>query len=867
MIPVRLRLRNFMCYGENTNPIDLAGVELACLAGENGAGKSALLGAITWALWGQARDHVPDDELMRQGSAEMDGDLEFALGGHRYRVLRKRLKKGKTSTPLLHFDIGQDGAWKSLDGHSIADTEKRIVQTLHLDYDTFINSAFLLQGKADSFTVMSAADRKQLLGSILGLDAYDRYVEAARKRSRDAELLRKQLEGALLELERTIAARPTAEAELAQRTAEQAQAEQIVATAETDLAAIERAVREAEAQEARRQELARQQADDTGEADRLTGVLRMRDSRVAAFQTVLAERDVILERHAELLATRERERALAADAAEVRRLSDEIRVHERAIDRARNQLEIQAGTLEGQIPELVRRANERPTLEIQVGEARRAVAALAEASTRREQLQAQMNEKSQEIGALQGENKKLKEEMDRLRDKIDQLEAARADALRQSQGGGAETHCPLCSQVLDADAFARVLDSYQADGQTHKRQYLANRDRQAASQEEADRLKRDTAALDDQLRQQPLAQKRESQLEKSLDDAVAATAKLSSAEADAAAIRAQIAAGAFAAEARAGLHAAQARIAALAFDQGAYEEVRARLLVLEPFAARRSELAEAEKTLPAERVARDSDAARLTDIQRRLAANAVESERLNAALVDLPAYRARRETLLTDFQRARRTLADVADLRSRAQHQLEEIARAEAQRAERRKELDAAKRDKGLYDELQKAFGKSGIQAMIIEQVLPELEEEANTLLSRMTDGRMHLSIETQRQAKSTDGVIETLDIRISDEMGAARRYELFSGGEAFRINFAVRIALSKLLTRRAGAQLQTLVIDEGFGTQDGAGRERLIAAIRSIQPDFACILVITHIQELKDEFPTRIEVTRLPEGSQVVVG
>ncbi len=155
---------------------------------------------------------------------------------------------------------------------------------------------------------------------------------------------------------------------------------------------------------------------------------------------------------------------------------------------------------------------------------------------------------------------------------------------------------------------------------------------------------------------------------------------------------------------------------------------------------------------------------------------------------------------------------------------------------------------------------------MIIESIMPELQDEANALLGRMTDGRMFLTFETQRQAKTTDSTIETLDIKISDDNGVARRYELFSGGEAFRINFAVRIALSKLLARRAGAQLQTLIIDEGFGSQDEQGRERLIAAIRSIEYDFEKILVITHIQDLKDEFPSRIEVMRTAGGSIVSV-
>ena len=80
-------------------------------------------------------------------------------------------------------------------------------------------------------------------------------------------------------------------------------------------------------------------------------------------------------------------------------------------------------------------------------------------------------------------------------------------------------------------------------------------------------------------------------------------------------------------------------------------------------------------------------------------------------------------------------------------------------------------------------------------------------------------------------------------------------------------MALSKLLADRAGASLQTLVIDEGFGTQDAQGRERLIEAINSIQDDFEMILAITHIQELKDAFPVHIEVTKTAEGSMAVVG
>jgi len=62
------------------------------------------------------------------------------------------------------------------------------------------------------------------------------------------------------------------------------------------------------------------------------------------------------------------------------------------------------------------------------------------------------------------------------------------------------------------------------------------------------------------------------------------------------------------------------------------------------------------------------------------------------------------------------------------------------------------------------------------------------------------------------------------------------------------------------------LVVDEGFGTQDSQGREQLVEAINSISADFERIIVVTHIDELKDMFPTRIDVVKGLDGSQVTV-
>lgn len=195
---------------------------------------------------------------------------------------------------------------------------------------------------------------------------------------------------------------------------------------------------------------------------------------------------------------------------------------------------------------------------------------------------------------------------------------------------------------------------------------------------------------------------------------------------------------------------------------------------------------------------------------------------------------------------------------------LQRFSELETKAKEKEKLLSQASKEEAIYRDLAQAFGKKGIQAWLIELALPEIELETNRLLGRMTDNRMHVKIETQRETKTRD-TVETLDIKIADELGT-RNYEMFSGGEAFRINFAIRIALSKLLARRAGAPLPTLIIDEGFGTQDSGGLEKLKEAIASIQDDFEKIIVITHIEELRDTFPNRIDVIKTAEGSTLEV-
>jgi exonuclease SbcC len=303
-----------------------------------------------------------------------------------------------------------------------------------------------------------------------------------------------------------------------------------------------------------------------------------------------------------------------------------------------------------------------------------------------------------------------------------------------------------------------------------------------------------------------------------------------------------------------------AEIAALGYSPQRAAAAAASTRELAHWAEERQKLSRAEERQ--ERDQRDLD--RATQALQRCAA-AVESSEAEIAALD--------EQLrgLAPALRDRETAAGVLQVRRRelsvAERDLGEkralLLRAEesaAELLERCAARDTLLGRKGVFDELTQAFGKKGVQALLIETAIPEIERESNNLLARMTDNQMHLTFETQRDTKKGD-VSETLEIKIADGLGT-RDYDAFSGGEAFRLNFAIRVALSKLLARRAGARLETLVIDEGFGSQDTRGRERLVDAITSVQSDFKHILVITHIQELKDLFPVQIEITKTPLGS-----
>ena len=219
------------------------------------------------------------------------------------------------------------------------------------------------------------------------------------------------------------------------------------------------------------------------------------------------------------------------------------------------------------------------------------------------------------------------------------------------------------------------------------------------------------------------------------------------------------------------------------------------------------------------------------------------------------------EASIKDYQSSRdRQLSQLG----RLQQQLSQLDTLKSQKEQHQQKLADITHKHQVYKSLSTAFGRNGIQALMIENLLPQLEAETNQILSKLSDHQLHVQFVTQKSGRNNKK-IDTLDILIADARGT-RPYETYSGGEAFRVNFSIRLAIARLLALRSGMSLKMLIVDEGFGTQDREGCDRLIAAIEAIAPDFACILTITHMPHFREAFQTRIDVTKDEDGSHILI-
>ena len=1014
MIPISLSLQNFLSYGENVPPLDFSSFHVACISGRNGHGKSALLDAITWALWGEARksgsDRRPNDGLLRIGTTEMRVDFEFFLENDRYRISRSFRKTGKSATTRLEFQVysPKTNAYKTLSEESaVRQTQASIDTLLRMTYETFINSAFLLQGRADEFTRCKASQRKALLSDILGLSHYDDLSSLAREHAREGDIelataraKRDDIAQTIEKRDEFVAQRDSVNAQLhacnselenaenrrealrkirTQRERHEVEREALqkdISRIESDLGEQQTACEKARQDVATYREILDRRAEITNAAEKYRTLqkedadlqtklhtLRPLEKRAGELDQKIADRRHEVERRLGEWQIRigDAERALRETEA---LLSDRqtIQTQIEALHKARQQdrewedirenrerVERNIRDLERQIDSVVE--NLKVDINTRTHQLQQTNVLVAEIEARRKMRQS-LRTQAEEIQSLETERDEIRNKGSALKIQIENnsehlntLHQTREDIAQQQQvlQNVQDASCPLCGSELDQTHREEVtaklsnqlreqqtqitqmetdIQKAEAEREQHRHRYQDIKNQLVQREDIAQRLAEAEAAIKEaenavqtretlsaeinalktQLRDQTqnspdaraLSQAR-SALEnliynpaehrtlrerlKELDSVEAQNAQLQLAEGQKEKILAELPSfrekrdlaqqwldeAKYALNEQAEREQVHQRIRSLDYNAEHHQRISQQLGALQDASAQYERLKVAERDLKNAQTQVDTAKKRLTELTERDGQARQRLTEIAAAINSAESALEEANVLENNIAQMRAQRDDLLQQNAALQSQIEHCDTLNAEQNTVEEKIKSYEREIHIYRELTTAFGKDGIQALIIEQAIPEIEEEANRILARLTDNRTQIALESLRDLK-TGGTRETLDIKISDELGE-RSYELYSGGEAFRIDFSIRIALSKLLARRTGTRLRTLVIDEGFGTQDAEGLDHLVEAIQAISGDFEKILIITHVESLKQAFPVRIEVTKYPDlGSRFEV-
>jgi exonuclease SbcC len=449
MIPVRMQIKGFLSYHDQVD-LHFDTFDLACISGSNGAGKSSLLDAITWVLFGEARRR--DDSIINHQSNGAEVILDFDYENVRYRVQRGKVKD--KSTTLDFFIQSDDGGWKTLTEATLRATEDRIKQTLRLDYETFTNASFFLQGKADQFSQQRPGDRKRILASILGLEIWERYKEEAARRRRGVEIELANIEGVLAEIETELKEEEERKTRLAAL-----EKEYIV---NKELADVRKKLLDQQRLIADRFATDKKQIDKQtveikrlkSELDQRIDDLRVRQEERKNFRTQIDDEKNIRIEYERWLHLQKQLEKMETIAVNFRNYESKRQAPLMKIEGERASAQTEMHGLRTRQSEIVALQNSLVSLSAQVEEYSQIVKTNTDRLAKRPQLEAEFRELVSEKARLKAENSTLKIEMDELKDRI--------TALQQETGA----LCPTCEKPLSASERQKLLDELNTRGKT-----------------------------------------------------------------------------------------------------------------------------------------------------------------------------------------------------------------------------------------------------------------------------------------------------------------------------------------------------------------------------------------------------------------
>lgn len=1036
MIPQQLTLRNFLSYREAT--LDFRGLHTACVCGANGAGKSSLLEAISWAIWGESRA-ASEDDVIHVGATEAQVEFTFSIHRQTYRILRTRQRAQGVA---LEFQMMQGSHFRSLTAKGMRATQQLILHHLKLDYETFINSAYLRQGRADEFMLKRPAERKQILADLLKLHQYDDLAEQAKDRSRQfkgqVDLLERNLVSIREQLQQKDAIaeeRAELEAVLQQMQAQQAasteQLQHLQANQQQrqtwqqqlswqqqqqrnlhqDCQRLQREFQQADHQRQSVENLLQQEATIAAGYQTWQGLQAQEETLAAKFQmhqALQSQQQQVQQQRSEelhrlqnqLQQLQTQETALQEQLEEIQKTlgkeadveagMEQLRQARQALTRL-DQLQLQAAPLLQRRQQLQRQLDRAATrLTARIEELRGSVRqfhtqqqrqsglqqAAIEVAVKLEELeklrayQEQVREKGLErrsfMEQLQAHQRNYEAQLAEIDHKIRLLHLENIGIAEEGIEGGEELErslwgsesastsvklksqdfppCPLCDRPLDEHHWHLVLEKHQQQKQEILSEIWVIREQLTVSEREIQVLREEYAGIEKKLGQYGGTLERRGQLQEQIQTTEELQKKMTQVGVEIEKLETQLKTSNFEKDLQEELHILDQSLQQINYDEkdhalarGAVDRWRwaeIKQAEIKQAKRRQAQITSRQPKLQAQMTELDQQiqhcdrtlTEELQHFDRQMAEVGYNLEQHNAvrkalrqaqpwqlryqefrqaqqqypqiqnrlqelahtmqvrfndlqtvtqncqelihALERTPDLTTHIQALEQRIQQQRHQLDQQLSRLGRIQQQEKQLEVLQHQQSEVSTQLKKARQQSRVYHELAQAFGKNGIQALMIENVLPQLEATTNQILARLSANQLHVQFVTHRNRKSKTPnakAMETLDILISDANGT-RPYETYSGGEAFRVNFAIRLALARLLSQRSGTALQMLIVDEGFGTQDQEGCDRLIAAINAIAAEFACILTITHMPYFREAFQARIEVTKTQDGSKLML-
>lgn len=898
MIPLKLQLKNFLSYGP-LQTIDFAAHHLICLSGKNGHGKSALLDAITWALWGQARKVggavKADEKLVKLGHDHVMVVFDFMSNNQQYRVRREFSLQGNKS--VLDFGIvhPETLAFKPLTDKTIRVTQEKIEAVLGLSYESFVNSAFLRQGQSNEFSKKSPQERKELLSTILGLDRYERARKRALELSRDATQKKAHYQVLINRVVPLIERKSVVEQEWAhgqEQLNKVFQQQAVLSSKQQDVVHKKNMVQH---QSAELRIMLMRQAQQQESYRTLHNTLQEAIVQWRQIQRIINtgnEKNYHAEKE---LCEQELQRLHHAAAQRVR-----IQEQLAAIKFQLQQQEQQAKDVHSQAESLLERQLQECTLRREQLVRQLVEGELAQKNSEQELISLAAQSKQAQLvsntlavieikknGAHQAIEKygsAYQRWSQRQQTSITLLAQLEQKIMFTCQDNNPT--CGLCEQSLPLSQQALLIEKFKREQRFYRHQYqrLARliavvkkyyeaakvEVQQLTAQFEQATIHQQKKMLCDERIRQTEFKKQEQQhvcnqwqqQKKVLDEQhqdlmVQKELLISKAQS---LMQEHTEYQQLLLKSRDLEH--QESLLRHVPDQLAHAQLKREMFYKQMLAEQEMVMQRQQQSQRRQHITLLVN--QLKQLKKELAGYELNGARLRQLHDEQQQLVVQEATCAQELSDVLAHKEQLLMQKTRLEQQKTMISEAEQELQQSQKQLKELEVTSEEYQAIGQAFGKDGIQALLIEHAIPDIEREANAILSRLTDNLAQVSIESLRDLKS-GGTKETLDIKISDSVGI-RPYELYSGGEAFRIDFALRIAIAKLLARRAGATLQTLIIDEGFGSQDEEGLSNITEALYKIQQDFAKIIIVSHLPTMKEQFPTQFHIFKSPEGSTVRV-